>query len=91
MRFFDLQESSVKRMKTVEDMREYRDASNRLSFDMGDSYLDFELFASKLTARFGEPILQVGGVDQCYWDYHTNGPTWGKETEMIACASKTKP
>ena len=65
-------------MKTVEDMREYRDASNRLSFDMGDSYLDFELFASKLTARFGEPILQVGGVDQCYWDYHTNGPTLGQ-------------
>ena len=60
-------------MKTPDMIREHRDASGRLTIDIGESYLEFEMFASQLNQQFGKPVRKVGGAEQCYWDYGAAG------------------
>ncbi len=56
-------------------MKEYRDASNRLSIDLSGEADDFEVFADRMTVLHGKPVDKVFGLDQRYWDFNVNGIT----------------
>lgn len=59
-------------------MKEYRDASNRLTIDLGnpDQHILIEIYAKRLVEEFGAVIIQkLGGLDQLYWDFDLSGIT----------------
>lgn len=57
-------------------MKEYRDASGRLSIDLDDDDQQFPLFASRLKAKIKARLIQkLYGPDQSYWDYDVDGVT----------------
>lgn len=58
------------------NMKEYKDASNRLSIDLGnqDQHILVEIYAKRLVEEFGAVITQkTGGLDQLYWDFDLSG------------------
>jgi hypothetical protein len=57
-------------------MKEYKDASNRLSIELSDSNSNilFRKFADRLTTEFNAKISEkLDGLDQRYWDFDVNG------------------
>jgi len=57
-------------------MKEYKDASSRLSVVLSDldSNILFRKFADRLTTEFNAKILEkLDGLDQRYWDFDVNG------------------
>jgi hypothetical protein len=57
-------------------MREYRDASGRLSIDLTADGQMFQIFASRIEGRCGgRRVQQLDGLDQSYWDYDVEGTT----------------
>lgn len=56
-------------------MKEYRDASNRLSISLSDRVDDFDFFAERMIALHGEPVEKTRGLDQVYWDFDVDGVT----------------
>lgn len=57
-------------------MKEYRDASNRLSIDLANIDYDtlFQKFANLLQTEFkGKLIEKIEGLDGRYWDFDING------------------
>jgi hypothetical protein len=58
-------------------MREFRDASNRLCFDLSDREQDFGRFARRMISLYGEPIQKLNDAlgDQRYWDFDVEGTT----------------
>ncbi len=59
-------------------MKEYKDASNRLSIELAatDSDILFQKFAQALSSEFnGQLAEKLDGLDQRYWDFDINGTT----------------
>jgi len=56
-------------------MREYRDASNRLSFDLSDQEEEFGHFAQQMISIHGKPVNRLDDPlgDQRYWDFDVDG------------------
>ncbi len=55
-------------------MKEYRDASARLSIDLADDGAMFQVYASRLESRCGgRRVRRLDGLDQSYWDYDVDG------------------
>lgn len=57
-------------------MKEYKDASNRLSIDLSDSDSDilFRKYADRLKNEFEAKIVEIlDGLDQRYWDFDIGG------------------
>ena len=57
-------------------MKEYKDASNRLSIELSDLNSDilFRKFADRLATKFDAKISEkLDGPDQRYWDFDVNG------------------
>ena len=57
-------------------MKESKDASNRLSIDLGnpDQHILIEIYAKRLVEKFEAVITQkIGGLDQLYWDFDLSG------------------
>jgi len=56
-------------------MREYRDASKRLSIHLSDGCEDFAVFSQRLETRWGPPREKVDHLEQHYWDFDVEGTT----------------
>jgi hypothetical protein len=57
-------------------MREYHDASGRLSIDLGDDGPMFQVYATRLEEICkGKCIQRLDVLDQRYWDYGIEGAT----------------
>lgn len=57
-------------------MKEFRDASGRLSIDLAGYGQEFRMYASRLENRCGGKLVQqLSGLDQSYWDYDVGGTT----------------
>jgi hypothetical protein len=59
-------------------MKEYRDASNRLSIDLSNSDTDslFKKFADQIITEFNAKVTEkLDGLDQRYWDFDVDGST----------------
>lgn len=57
-------------------MKEYRDASNRLSIDLSDldSEILFAKYADRIKSEFKAIIVdRLDGLDQRYWDFDIDG------------------
>lgn len=55
-------------------MREYRDASGRLSFDLAEAGPMFRVYGSRLEKLCNAKCIeQLDGPDQRYWDYDIDG------------------
>ncbi|HUT70171.1 MAG TPA: DUF3630 family protein [Desulfatiglandales bacterium] len=57
-------------------MKEYKDASNRLSIDLSDLDSDilFRKYANRLKTEFNAKIVEkLDGLDQRYWDFDVDG------------------
>jgi hypothetical protein len=52
-------------------MREYRDASGRLSFDLAHSDDEFDTFAQRMIQLNGKPVKKLCDAmgDDQYWDF----------------------
>jgi len=57
-------------------MKEYRDASNRLSINLSDlnSEILFAKYADRIMSEFKAIIVErLDGLDQRYWDFEVDG------------------
>jgi hypothetical protein len=68
-------------------MREYRDASNRLSVDLSDDQDDFGAIAENMISLHGKPVDKASGLDQRYWDFDVNGVTVVLHCDVFAGVS----
>ena len=70
-------------------MREYRDASNRLSFDLSRQEEDFGRFAKRMISLHGKPIQRLDDPlgDQRYWDFDVDGTTVVLHSDVMAGVS----
>jgi len=70
-------------------MREYRDASNRLSFDLSGQEEDFGRFAKRMISLHGKPIQRLDDPlgDQRYWDFDVGGTTVVIHSDVMAGVS----
>jgi len=68
-------------------MREYRDFSNRQSFDLSDDHRDFSIFAERMVSLLGSPTDKLSGLDQNYWDFNVNGVTVVLHSDTMAGVS----
>ena len=68
-------------------MREYRDFSNRLSFDLSDDHGDFSIFAERMVSLHGSPTDNLSGLDQNYWDFNVGGVTLVLHSDTMAGVS----
>jgi hypothetical protein len=66
-------------------MKEYRDASGRLSIELGGDGPMFQRYASRLEAICkGRRVYQLDGLDQRYWDYEVEGATVVLHSDVFA-------
>jgi hypothetical protein len=66
-------------------MREFRDASRRLSFDLADDGPMFPVYASRLEKICNaRRIKQLNGLDQRWWDYDVDGTTVVLHSDAMA-------
>ena len=66
-------------------MREYHDASGRLSIELGEDGPAFLLYASRLEEICrGRGIQRLDGLDQRYWDYDFGGTTVVLHSDVFA-------
>ena len=67
-------------------MREYRDASNRLTFDLSGQEKDFGRFANRMLSLHGKPIHKLDDPlgDQRYWDFDVEGTTVVLHSDVMA-------
>ena len=57
-------------------MREYRDASGRLSIDIVGDEQTLRVYGSRLEVSCGgRRVRRLDGLDQSYWDYEVEGAT----------------
>jgi len=70
-------------------MREYRDASNRLTFDLSGQEEDFGHFAKRMISLHGNPIRRLDDPlgDQRYWDFDVEGTTVVLHSDVMAGVS----
>ncbi|MBM3300043.1 MAG: hypothetical protein FJY85_08815 [Deltaproteobacteria bacterium] len=70
-------------------MREYRDASNRLTFDLSGQEEDFGRFAKGMISLHGDPIHRLDDPlgDQRYWDFNVEGTTVVLHSDVMAGVS----
>ncbi len=54
-------------------MKEYFDASNRLTFDLSGQGRNFKSFSDQMIFLYGPPVQKLNGLDQYYWDFDVNG------------------
>lgn len=56
-------------------MKDYRDASNRMTFFLSGQEGDFGRFATRMTSLFGKPIKKLNDNlgNQQYWDFSVEG------------------
>lgn len=54
-------------------MKQYKDASNRLSLTLSGVSNDLGLFIIKMIRFYGDPLQKVIGLDQAYLDFNING------------------
>jgi hypothetical protein len=69
-------------------MREYRDASGRLSIDLDTDDRRFMLYASRLEGKIKAQLIQkLDGPDQRYWDYDIDRVTVVLHCDVFAGVS----
>jgi hypothetical protein len=57
-------------------VKEFRDASGRLTLDLGVDGPMFQVYASRLVDRCGAArVKQLDGLDQRWWDFRIEGAT----------------
>jgi len=66
-------------------MKDYLDASGRLSIEVGEDGPLFRVYASRTEALCkGRRIRQLDGLDQRYWDYEIDGTTVVLHSDVFA-------
>lgn len=69
-------------------MREYHDASGRLSITLADDDREFSVFASRLEDRSkAKCVHKLDGLDQRYWDFDVGGTTVVLHSDVFAGVS----
>lgn len=69
-------------------MKEYHDASGRLSITLADNDREFSVFASRLENRSkAKCIHKLDGLDQRYWDFDVGGTTVVLHSDVFAGVS----
>ncbi len=70
-------------------MKEYRDASNRLSFHLRDQDDDFTLFSERMQSLYGKPVQTLHDCmyEQRWWDFEVEGTTVVLHTDVMAGVS----
>ena len=66
-------------------MREYRDASGRLSIGLGGDASMFRAYASRLEdCCGGKRVQRLDALDRSYWDYNVEGTTIVLHSDVFA-------
>ncbi len=70
-------------------MREYRDASDRLSFDLSGQANAFGIFAERMIALHGNPVEKLCDAmsDHRYWDFDVKGTIVVLHSDVMAGVS----